>query len=1642
MNAKPTYEELEKRCNSAEAMLKAIRTGEADTVISEQGLLVLRLEKELIETRALYTLSRALNEIGTFENAVQKAADLMAETLQVDRLNIILFDLMAQTILSYARGGPGKERSVEVPFAELQEGLSGWVLQTRQAALSPKTGPDPRESQIVQARRKATHCGAIIVVPILHQKTLLGTLTAINRQDQRDFTQEDVDLLEAIAHQAGVLIRNSQLYADLRQEVQLRQLTQSELEKAYAEQEQRVRERTAELAEKNQALEQEVRERKKAEEKAQANEKVLQLFVQYAPAAIAMFDREMRYIAVSPRFLTDYRLAEQNVVGCSHYEVFPETPSSWKEIHQRCLAGAVEKAEENPFPREDGTLDWVRWEIHPWHETTGAIGGIILFSEVITQRKQAEEALRQSEEKYRSLFEHMLEGYAYCQIIYENEAARDWIYISVNEAFEKLTGLANVTGKRISEVVPGLLESDPGLLEIYGRVASTGQPEKFEIYVEALQLWFSISAYCPKTGCFVAIFDVITERKQAEIALRQSKQRFEALLSQAPFTGVIYRFIYDQAGNVVDWEISDINALGAASINLTVETAIGKRALALFGDEVMAPYFEVARQVAASHQPQTFETYFEVNHHHYLSSVFMVGTDHYANMSIDITDRKRAEEALQERERKLSTILDLLPVGISILDQNAQVVYVNPALESILDIRREGLLRGEFRNRQYLQKDGSNMPREKLASFRALQEQTPVHDIETGVVKEDGRIIWMNVSAVPVDFPDWKVVIVTADITERKRTEAALHESEERLRLALTATHQGLYDLNVQTGDVQVNDEYALMLGYAPEEFHETNADWRKRLHPEDVKPVTQIYEDYISGKAPDYRMEFRQRTRAGSWKWILSLGKLVEWDARGRPLRMLGTHTDITAQKQAEEALRKSEERFRTTFEGMLEGTQIIGFDWRYVYLNATAEKHNRRPNRELLGQRYMDKWPGIEETHIFTLLKSCMETRTAYHVENEFIFPDGEARWYELSIQPVPEGIFILSIDITERKLIEASLRQSEEKYRLLAENISDVIWILDIQTSRFRYISPSVKQLRGYTAEEALAQEMAVSITPASAEYLAQVLPARLEEFSQGITKDYIDEMEQPCKDGRTVWTETTTRFILRAETGQLEVYGVSRDITERKRAEAALRQSEENFSKAFISSPTALLMTRLSDGKIIELNEAYTTIVGYTREELLGRKTIEFNIYLDTKDRQQIVERLLRTGTTRDVELDIRHCSGSIKHVIAAQEIITFNGETCILSSLLDITSRKQLEETLRTTTQRVQLILQSLYGGILVLRNDNRVEFANHAFCELFELQDRPEDLLGLHAQEIIQKITDVYADPPHALARIDEIVAALQPVQDEEIEISKGRTYLRDFIPIEIEGHLHGRMWHHLDITERKRSEAELRTALEELKRSNAELEQFAYVASHDLQEPLRAVAGMVQLLQQRYHGQLDERADEYIRHAVEAAGRMQTLINDLLAFSRVDRHGRVFTPIDSALCLQAALKNLDYSLQESHAHITWEDLPTLTADGMQLIQLFQNLISNGLKFTRNPNPEIHIRAERVKNTWQFSVRDNGIGIDPQYFERIFLIFQRLHTRREYPGTGVGLAICKKIIERHGGQIWVESEPGQGSTFYFTIPIP
>ena len=381
----------------------------------------------------------------------------------------------------------------------------------------------------------------------------------------------------------------------------------------------------------------------------------------------------------------------------------------------------------------------------------------------------------------------------------------------------------------------------------------------------------------------------------------------------------------------------------------------------------------------------------------------------------------------------------------------------------------------------------------------------------------------------------------------------------------------------------------------------------------------------------------------------------------------------------------------------------------------------------------------------------------------------------------------------------------------------------------------------------------------------------------------------------------------------------------------------------------------------------------------------------------------------------------------------------------INTYTNITQRKKAEESADRNAAILQATIDNMADGVRVFDKNLRLTMWNR---QVFELFGFPADFAKIGTpystflDYTIQR-GDYGSDPDRETLDAKLARAKNPTARDIEQELPNGRIVEKRRNPMPGGGFVST----YVDVTEHRRAEQamakqakELALASEELKRSNDELQQFAYVASHDLQEPLRMVGSYCQLLQRRYQGKLGADADEFIGFAVEGAKRMQRLINDLLLYSRVGTKGKPFAAMPMQQVLAGALANLAVAVEEAQAEITHDPLPTVWGDDVQLTQLMQNLLGNALKFRDELPVRVHIGIERDGALWRIRVQDNGIGIQPQYADRIFMIFQRLHTRQEYPGTGIGLSICKKIVERHGGRIWVEPAPTKGSMFVFTLP--
>jgi len=527
------------------------------------------------------------------------------------------------------------------------------------------------------------------------------------------------------------------------------------------------------------------------------------------------------------------------------------------------------------------------------------------------------------------------------------------------------------------------------------------------------------------------------------------------------------------------------------------------------------------------------------------------------------------------------------------------------------------------------------------------------------------------------------------------------------------------------------------------------------------------------------------------------------------------------------------------------------------------------------------------------------------------------------------------------------------------------------------------------------------------------------------AEGRLKKENHATETPDRDTRVEQAEARTEQAeMRVEQAEARTERAeARTEQSQMRNEKVIYASELRYRRLFETAQDGILILDADTGQVVDANPFMKVLLGYSLEEFLGRKLWEIGPFkgedasknafaeLRANDRLHYEGMPLETKDGRRVEVEF------ISNAFLVDET------RLIQCNIRDITERMRVNQALETANKELafQGEEKAKRADELALINEERLgvnEALKTAVKELaFECVEKGKraDELALINEERLVANNELTYQVEEKAKRADELAL-----------INEERLAANEELAFQVE--------------EKGKRADELALINAELGRSNTELEQFAYVATHDLQEPLRAVTSCVQLLQKRYEGQLDARADEFITHAVDGTKRMQTLINDLLAYSRISTHAKPFVSTDCEIVVKEALANLMVAIEESAAVVTRDALPTVNGDLTQLRQLFQNLIGNALKFRGERPSKIHIGAALKHGEWQFSVADNGIGMEPQFFERVFMVFQRLHTRREYQGTGIGLAICKKVVERHGGRIWVESEPDQGATFHFTIP--
>jgi len=834
-----------------------------------------------------------------------------------------------------------------------------------------------------------------------------------------------------------------------------------------------------------------------------------------------------------------------------------------------------------------------------------------------------------------------------------------------------------------------------------------------------------------------------------------------------------------------------------------------------------------------------------------------------------------------------------------------------------------------------------------------------------------------------------------------------------------------------------VNERGASILGYAPEEM--LGRPFSDFLFPEDARTI----EESWSSMKMEVRTYYMVRARRKDGSEVLIMTSSSPFlDSNGHYRGALAMFTDITAWKKAEKALMESEGMFKGLSE-VSPAIIVVYRGHRHLYVNPAAISIYGYSKEELLSMDILALFHPDDREIMWKRMEDRLADREQpRRYELRVITKAGELKWLDTSAHKItydgePASI-VIAMDITERKMTEEALKESETRYRSIVETAQEGVMLSDL-SGRIIFANKRMTNLLGYSMEE-LVGKPGLELVPES---VRKDIAQRINDRKQGIEENY--EIMFCRKDGQVVWLLAGGSPLYDSEGRHSANLGMYSDITERKKGEQALMESERRYRSLFenLHEGVALMKYVLDEGGhvtdllYLDVNEAVIAGIGRSREEMIGMTIRQLMGPEKSADLIMMAGQARADGGTVSFETSLPSGQAYFLNFLAP-----VSDEMCIISSM-DITSTRRAKQRAEENRAQLRAIIENSPVAVVVADERSRIILTNKAADEIFR---RPIPFMDRYESQAILRLHHPDGRPydPRDLPLTR---SALDGERSNGVGMDivwpdgQVRHLLVNSAPIVSDrGRVTGAVGVFQDISELTQMEQQLKQRADELARSNAELQQFAYVASHDLQEPLRMVTMFLSLLKDRYRDQLDERAKMYMDYAIDGGLKAKMLIRDLLDFSRVDSPERVFEPTDMEEVLGMAMKNLLMQVEEERGTITHDPLPVIRADRKQMVQVMQNLLSNGIKFHGEMPPVVHVSCVDDDGEWRFSVKDNGIGIDPKHADKLFALFQRLQTDEMYKGTGLGLAISKKIVERHGGRIWFESEPGEGTTFYFTMP--
>ncbi len=983
-------------------------------------------------------------------------------------------------------------------------------------------------------------------------------------------------------------------------------------------------------------------------------------------------------------------------------------------------------------------------------------------------------------------------------------------------------------------------------------------------------------------------------------------------------------------------------------------------------------------------------------------------------------NQKKSMEAIRLANSYNRTLIEASLDPLVTISAEGKITDVNQSTSDVIGLSREELIGTDFSG--YFTE-----PEKAREGYRQVFDKGFVSDYPLTIRHKDGKIIHVLYNASVYKDVNGNILGVFAaarNVTESNRLMRELKETKNLLDNILeSSTKYSIIGKDLNYSIVSWNEGARRNYGYTAEEIMGKNSNI---LHtPEDIdsgavdKTLKVAYEKGIA------EAEF-ERVRKNGSRFIASVVVTRRNDNSGRPIGYLLISNDISEKKRAEEQVRQASQYARSLIEASLDPLVTISVNGKITDVNEATIKATGLFRENLIGTDFSDYFTEPQKAQagyrqVFAKGFVTDYPLTIRHKDGRLMDVLYNATVYK-DIQGNVLGVFAAARDVTAQK-------QASQYARSLIEASLDPLVTISAD-GKITDVNEATIKATGLSREKLIGTDFSNYFTePQKAQ------AGYRQVFARGFVTDYPLTIRH--KDGRLM-DVLYNATVYKDNRGNVSgVFAAARDVT-------AQKQSAQ-YARSLIEASLDPLVTISAEGKITDVNEATIKATGLSRGELID--TDFSNYFTEPQKAQAGYRQVFAKGFVTDYPLTIRHKDGKLMDVLYNATIYkdTRGNVLGVFAAARDVTVQKQASQYARS-------LIEASLDPLVTISADGKITDVNEATIKATGLSR--EKLIGTDFSNYFTEPQKAQAGYRQVFARgfVTDYPLTIRHKDGRLMDVLYNATVYKDN-----RGNVLGVFAAARDVTAQKKAELELKRHrdnlellvkertfdLEEsnskLARSNENLEQFAYVASHDLQEPLRIMSSYSQLLERRYKNTLDKDADEFISFIVEAAGRMQRLITDLLAYSRLRHTELPMTVIDCNKLLSRVIDSMSLTIKEANAGVTYDKLPLVNGHEVNLMQLFQNLIGNALKFHSNEPPRVHISAKKTGGGWLFSVKDNGIGIELQYHDRIFMIFQRLHRKDEYAGTGIGLAICKKIVENHGGRIWVESDLNKGSTFHFTI---